>query len=104
MTLEELCTVLKQTKLPVTYDCFDEPTEPPYIAYIEIGRTSIVADDTIYAELKIIDIELYTNTKSPELEKLIEDVLKENGLVFSFNEVGLIESENVYEVVYTIEI
>ena len=107
MTLKQFNTILKKTGLPVAYDWFDiddGPPSLPYIAYIETARTPIYADNEIYAEAKQIDIELYTEKKSPEHEKLLEDILTENEIFYTFNEVGLIESENIYEVIYTIEI
>ena len=104
MTLEQLNGILKQTGLPTAYDCFEDETVPPYIAYIEVGRNPIIADNIVYAETKAINIELYTDKKSPEHEKKLEDILTESGLIYTFDEVGLIESENIYEVIYTVEI
>lgn len=107
MTLEQLHKILTQTGLPVAYDLFDiEETalSLPYIAYTETGRTPIYADDKVYTEVKTINIELYTSQKSPEHEKTLEDILTQNEIFYTFSEVGPIESENIYVVIYTIEI
>lgn len=104
MTLEKLYGILKKTGLSVAYDFFEKETAPPYVACIETGRTPIYADNAVYAELKTINIELYTKRKSPECEKLLENVLKENEIFYTFTGVGLIESEDIYEVFYSVEI
>jgi len=46
-------------------------------------------------------IEFYTNYKDPDLEEKIEEILTKNELYYEKSEVW-IESEKLYEVLYTV--
>ena len=50
----------------------------------------------------MVNIELYTDKKDPELEKKLQGLLTESGFVYEKNE-AWIESEKLYEVVYEFE-
>ena len=49
------------------------------------------------------DVELYADLKNPELEDTVETVLDRHGIFYEKSEVW-IESEGLYEVLYTFEI
>ena len=49
-----------------------------------------------------VHIELYTDEKNPETEALVEDVLDEHEIFYEKTEVW-IESEKLYEVLYSFE-
>ena len=53
----------------------------------------------MYFIFKMLDIELYTDVKNPELENQIEEVLKRHEIYYTKSEVW-IESESLYEVLY----
>jgi hypothetical protein len=57
----------------------------------------------MYHSFKQIDIELYTDRKSPETEQIIEDVLTEHHIFYEKSEIW-IESERLYEVLYEVEV
>ena len=59
-------------------------------------------DNTVYAEISRVYLELYTNMKDPDTEKQIERALKEHGIFWDKSEVW-IESESLYEVLYSFE-
>ena len=48
-------------------------------------------------------MELYTETKDPEAEAMVETALEEAGLTYTTNEAA-IESEKLYQVAYTMEV
>ena len=50
-----------------------------------------------------INIELYTDVKSPETENEVEQVLKRHNIYYTKNEVW-IASEKMYEVLYEMEV
>lgn len=106
MTLQELHLVLKQTGLPVKYSHFDskEKHTIPYITYVEESRNNIQADDVVWHKEHNIRIELYTKNKDTKTEILLEDVLDNAGMYYTAEDVGFIESENLYEVIYYITI
>lgn len=105
MTLQELYTALTGTGYPVAYYEFDKEPLYPCICYKENDRNPIKADNGIVTDLKNIKIELYTSKKkSLEAEETVETVLNDNGIIYSFTDVGKIEEESLYEVTYDIQI
>ena len=57
----------------------------------------------MYFSFKMLDIELYTDVKNPELERQVESVLKKRKIYYTKSEVW-IESEKLYEVLYEMEV
>ncbi len=53
--------------------------------------------------LKKLDIELYTDEKSPEAEQKVEEVLYQHNIFYTKTETW-IESERLYEVLYQMEV
>ena len=51
----------------------------------------------------MLDIELYTDVKNPELEKQVEQVLKRYKIYYTKSAVW-IESERLYEIIYEAEV
>ena len=56
----------------------------------------------MYLKVDIVHIELYTDEKNPETEALVETVLDNRGIFYEKTEVW-IESERLYEVLYSFE-
>ena len=56
----------------------------------------------MYLKVDVVHIELYTDEKNPETEALVETVLDAHGIFYDKSEVW-IESEKLYEVLYTFE-
>ncbi len=86
MTLEELYIVLAGIGIPVRYSHFNNPVSPPYLVYINEGKETFKADDSIYLKEKSIRIELYTKIKDESLEETIENTLENSGLIWEFDE------------------
>jgi hypothetical protein len=63
---------------------------------------NFAADGTVYFPITEIDIELYTDKKDPKIEKKLEDLLVKSGIFFDKTETW-IESEKLYEVLYSFE-
>ncbi len=101
MTQIELNNQLKSLGLPVAYHHFKSAVETPFIVYLFNRNDDLKADNKNYIEISDFTIELYTDTKDLETEKLVEDKLKSLNIPFSKLEVW-IESENLYEVIYEI--
>ena len=49
-----------------------------------------------------VHIELYTDEKNPDTERIVENVLDAHGIFYNKSEVW-IESERLYEVLYSFE-
>ncbi|HAN09364.1 MAG TPA: hypothetical protein DCP90_01990 [Clostridiales bacterium] len=103
MTQEELVTALETTSIPIVYGEFEEEVNAPFITYQFSSSADIKADNQNYVDISGYQVELYTDKKSPVTEKLVQDVFKLNGLVYSKYE-SRISEEKLYQIVYTIQL
>ena len=74
--------------------------EPPFICYLLPGSNNFSADGKVYYKINEVHIELYTDLKDLAVEQQVEDVLDEHEIFYNKSEVW-IESEKLYEVLYT---
>ena len=102
--MEELLQILSETKIPFAYHHFaeGESPEPPFICYLLPGSNNFSADGKVYYKINEVHIELYTDLKDLAVEQQLEDVLDEHGIFYNKSETW-IESEKLYEVLYTFE-
>ena len=102
--MEELLQILSETQLPFAYHHFaeGESPEPPFICYLFPGSNNFSADGKVYYKINEVHIELYTDLKDLAVEQQLEDVLDEHGIFYNKSETW-IESEKLYEVLYTFE-
>lgn len=105
MTLEEILAVLDSTGFPVAYRAFPKGKAPEtrYICYLTPGSSNFFADDSVYWKISQIRVELYTNQKDPEAEQIVENALASASIPWEATEV-YIESENMYQITYEIEV
>lgn len=61
------------------------------------------ADNRVWQKINQLNIELYTDEKSPETEEKIEDIMDSYEIPYEKSEYW-IESEKMYEVLYQTEI
>ena len=102
--MEELLQILSETQIPFAYHHFAEAEspEPPFICYLLPGSNNFSADGKVYYKINEVHIELYTDLKDLAVEQQLEDVLDEHGIFYNKSETW-IESEKLYEVLYTFE-
>ena len=102
--MEELLQILSETQIPFAYHHFaeGESPEPPFICYLLPGSNNFSADGKVYYKINEVHIELYTDLKDLAVEQQLEDVLDEHGIFYNKSE-AWIESEKLYEVLYTFE-
>lgn len=105
MTLEELAEMLEKTGFPFAYDHFaeGESPDPPFICYLLPGSDNFAADGRVYFRISEVRIELYTDRKDPGAEALVETVLDDAGIFYNKSE-AWIQSEKLYEVLYSMEL
>lgn len=105
MTHQEVMDMLEEMKLPYAYHHFveGESPEPPFLVFLYPGSDNFAADGLVYFKVNRLNIELYTDLKDVELEATIEAVLDEHGIFYEKSEVW-IETENLYEVLYQMEV
>lgn len=102
--MEELLQILSETSIPFAYHHFaeGESPEPPFICYLLPGSNNFSADGKVYYKINEVHIELYTDLKDLAVERQLEDVFDEHGIFYNKSETW-IESEKLYEVLYTFE-
>ena len=105
MTYKEVNTMLSSVGVPYAYNQFDNdtPQEPPFICFLYDHGDDLIADNTNYQLIRMLSVELYTDTKDFELEQTVEDVLNANGLVYSKQETYL-ESERMYMITFEADV
>lgn len=105
MTHEEIKAMLEEANLPLAYDHFaeGESPDPPFLIFLFPGSNNMFADDSVYQRINELHVELYTDQKEPETESMLEAIFAAHEILWEKTEVW-IESEKLYEVLYTTEI
>ena len=105
MTHEELKAMLEEAHLPLAYDHFaeGESPDPPFLCFLCQSSDNFAADGIAYYKKGTVHVELYTDRKDPGTEAALEAVLDTHGIFYNKTEVW-IESERLYEVLYTFAI
>ena len=104
MGLDELKGILEAV-FPTAYWEFPKGKAPkmPYICFFENYSTNFGADNVVYHPRNRISVELYTQKKSREAESKLEAAFLNAELFWNKDETVL-EDENCYEVIYTLEV
>ena len=105
MSYEEIAEMMQEIGLPFAYHHYaeGESPKPPFLLFLSPGENTFGADNLMYFSFKRLNIELYTDVKSPEIELQVEDVLTQCGIYYTKTETW-IESERLYEVLYEMEV
>ena len=103
--MDNLISIMEEIGIPFAYDHFaeGESPEPPFICFLCPGSDNFAADGWAYFKVDTVHIELYTDEKNPGIEARVEAVLDIHGIFFEKTEVW-IESERLYEVLYSFEL
>jgi len=102
--MDKIMELLGRLGIPFAYDHFaeGESPDPPFICFLLPASDNFAADGQVYFKVTEVHIELYTDKKDLELEEKVEAALDEGGFFYEKNEVW-IESERLYEVVFSFE-
>lgn len=102
--MDDLVRLLEETGFPFAYDHFaeGESPDPPFICYLLPQSDNFSADGKVYLKVSSVNIELYTDCKDLSVEQKLETVLDTHGIFYDKTEVW-IESEKLYEVLYSFE-
>lgn len=105
MTHEEVVAMMEEMNLPFAYHHFAEGEypDPPFAVFLYPGSNNFSADGKVYFKADRLNIEIYTDIKNIELELTVEAVLDLHGIFYEKSEVW-IETENLYEVLYQMEV
>ena len=99
LTLPQLAQKLNAI-YPTAYSHFKSTQALPFICYLVVSGDTFAADNTVLTESTYVDIELYSATKNLAAEKKIKDMLKENELPWSYDEI-YIEAEGVFKCTFS---
>lgn len=102
--MDKLLRILKALGIPYAYDHFaeGESPEPPFVCYLLPASDNFSADGMAYFKSNEVHLELYTDHKDLVTEQQVEAVLDEYGIFYEKSETW-IESEKLYEVLFTFE-
>ena len=105
MTYQEIETLVAGIGYPNAYYQFEEGTElnPPFICFYYPGRNDAKADNSNYAPITGLTIELYTDNKDFVAEAAVEAALEAAEIVYGKQE-SYIESEKMYMITYNTEV
>ena len=105
MTYKEIAQLIDGIGYPYAYYQFEKETakEPPFICFYYPGRDDMLADNTNYAQITELVIELYTDDKDFAAEAAVEAALEAAEIVYEKDE-SHIGSERMYMITYTTEV
>ena len=103
--MDKIISLLNEIGIPFAYSHFaeGESPEPPFLCYLLPRSDNFSADGAVYHKLSVVHFEVYTDKKDRALENRVEDVLDKNNVFYNKSEVW-INSEKLYEVIYTFEL
>lgn len=108
MRKEEIENILKEMGIPFRYHHFTqkemEEIELPIIVWTVPGTSNFYADGKVHYKIKKLDIELYTDRKDWELEEKLEQILDEHGIAWQQTASEWLQSENMWESLYEMEV
>ena len=105
MTNKEIEIMLSSSGIPFCYHHWEKEYVPnlPYGCFLFPNSHNFQADGVVYHTANVVQIELYTKLKSPQIEAQFEAVLDEAELYYEKSE-SYIESEKMYQIIYEMEI
>ena len=105
MTYRQVAEMVSSIGVPYAYYQFPNNSgiAPPFVCFYFDSSNDFAADNTNYQRIRPLSLELYTDNKDFTLEQTVENVLNQNGLVYSREETYL-DSERMYMVTFMTEI
>ena len=100
--MQNLKTLLEQLEIPVAYNHFNQPTNPPFVVFRRYSQSNFGADNKVYEKIDNYYVELYTEFKDVELEENLENILIQADIFFNVESEDYIDSEKMYQVIYAI--
>ena len=100
--------MLKETGLPVACSQFEashkNPVSPPFIVFTLPERDKFSADNGPFVNIYTMVIELYSDDPDLSISDKLESVLTSHGINFSLVSQYWIDTEQMYETSYTMEV
>ena len=101
MTYRQVAEMVSSIGVPYAYYQFPNNTgiAPPFVCFYFDSSNDFAADNVNYQRIRPLTLELYTDNKDFTLEQTVENILNQNGLVYSREETYL-DSEKMYMVTF----
>ena len=96
----DIYETLQRTGLPAAHSHFKKGRRPPYIVYIGAGQENMAADDSYYHSRNTYQVEYYFTKKDESIEARIEQILLEDGWLYTKSEDTYIEGDDVFVIYY----
>lgn len=105
MDYQGIFDALEETELPVAFNYWEIGQVPalPYIVFTFPDNNDFVADNSNYAEIVTLEVNLYCPRKSIETEQAVEAVLSEYFGPY-FKTSIYVSADNMQETTYTMEV
>lgn len=108
MTREQIEKMMDEMGIPHKYHHFTQKEMQginlPIAVWNIPGTDNFFADGQVYKTIKKLDIELYTDTKDWETEERLEKILDANGIAWEQTASEWLQSENMWESLYEMEV
>lgn len=93
---------LQKMGIPVRYNHFTAPQNPPYMVWRGDGQYQFRADDTTTYKTDNYVVEYVFEMKDPDFEERLENQLLEDGFRYEKSEDTYIDDEDVFSIYYYI--
>lgn len=103
MSHDELLAVLRPTGIPWAYHHWEDQRDPPYGVYLDGEVNPFFADGQDYFPSMGMMLEIYSLERDPELDRKVQDALKAAEIPYRVH-FTWIESEELYETIFEIEV
>ena len=106
MTINNLQDLARELNAlyPTRYNHYDEKQQGTFIVYFDVGEENFHADDLVYTEGLLIDIDLYSDHKNLEAERRIKNMLRSNKIPYDKGDTNYIQAEKLYLTTFTIKL
>ena len=104
MTYLDVITGMRSIGLPCVYHKWSKAPPLPYTVILHDDNDDLMADNHNYQAIGNYRLELYTATKHPPTEQLVEDWFKAQRIPYKKSSPGFIDSENMFLTAYDIQL
>ena len=104
MTYLDIIAGMKSIGLPCSYHKWSQAPALPYTLITRAENDDLMADNQIYFDLGHYRLELYTATKHPSTEQLVENWFKAQRIPYRKSSPGFVDSENMFLTAYDIQL
>ena len=102
LTPEKLEQILSEYSVPSAFSHFTGGHEPPFITWLCPNTDNFNADNSVYAVIPTLEIELYSRVDVIKEEAKLEAFLTEKGIVWDKSSQTWLDDEKVMMTIYEV--